>query len=111
MKKFLVFLVLYPVVLSADLVFDPVRNEFYSSPRTTDINEDEYVALILKCYQVKANIQNASKGYCPDTKHLLKQYFQFLRQIGTSTALRLISDLEKNKIFYPDGSVFHVIFE
>jgi hypothetical protein len=90
--------------LWANLVYDPVVNAFYSEPQTPDINQAEYFSLLCDCLSITQNIIVLLDG-----KNLSKkdgeQIALFLKRIGTPTALRLLSDLKKKTIFYPNGSI------
>jgi len=93
------------VSLQADMVYDPVTDSIYSVPQSPDINPAEYACLFYACGVIKQNIKLGNGGTDPSFKDLLNQVSIYLKKIGTPTALRLLSDLKKNKVFYPDGSV------
>lgn len=110
---FTVFTVMCSLTYS-DLVFDPVSNQCYTLPLSSDINDDEYIGLFFKAVFVVKNMQEVNDAWNDESvlsaEQCLQQVFAFLRRVGTPTALRLLSDLEKNVILYPDGSVFRRIY-
>lgn len=92
------------------MVYNPITNMFYSDPQSLDINQSEYILLFVACAEIEANIKFHNDGKYPKKKDLLKQVSIFLKKVGTPTALRLLSDLSKDKVFYPDGSVMRNLF-
>lgn len=111
MKKQLLPILLFTVtnILFADMTYDPINNEFITTPVLPEIDQNEYGILYRHCIQMQENIKHYNHGKYPSNKELLKQFSAYLKKVGTATALRLMSDLKKNKIFYPDGTLFRKI--
>ncbi len=99
-----------PASLLADLIFDPITNKCYSSPVSPEINRQEYAGFWLSCIQIISNMIYLSDGIPVTKKEIMQQISQYLQKNGSPTALRLLADLQKGKIFYPDGSVAREIF-
>ena len=111
MKKILLGICFfYGSVLFGNLTYDPVSHAFYTLPMNKDINQEEYRMLVLHCIQLQENIRVINNGIYPSDKNLLQQMISYLKQVGTPAARRLIEDLKKDKIFYPDGSFMRKIF-
>lgn len=101
MKKLLIAVLwigLTVVSLSAELRYDAVGNYFYSFPKTADVNISEYNILVVQCGIIINRIDALliAAGKKGNTKIYSKQVFEYLKQIGTPTALRLLKDLKKN---------------
>lgn len=117
MKKLLLVLVLSSGInILPKLVYDPVKNEFYTCPIDNKINEDEYISLYFKFLQVIKNIidVNSQMPIANDWEELspteyLAQGFCFLKQVGTPTALRLLEDIKENAVYFPNGEFFKSI--
>lgn len=106
MKKLLLGICFFKVCgLMGNLTYDPVLNTFYTLPVSKEINQDEYRMLVIYCIQLQENIRAANSGIYPPDKDLLQQMINYLKQVNTPAAKRLIEDLKKDKIYYPDGSV------
>lgn len=109
MNKFLITTIISSVVphLSADMVYDPVNNTIYSTPQNSSINNREYVVLLIECGIIVSRIRNNDMWYGQKTseQNILRQIFSHLQKIGTPTALRLLTDLQRDCLFYPDGSI------
>lgn len=101
-------------IVHAELIFDPVTNQCYTFPLSSKINEAEYVGLLYQVGVIIQNIQIAhyclNGGYIINPADCRPQVYAYLSKVGTPTALRFKSDLEKNVILYPDGSVFRQIY-
>ena len=100
----------YGSVLFANLTYDPVSHAIYTLPMNKDINQEEYRMLVIHCWQIQENIKVVNSGIYPSNKDLLEQFISYLNQVGSPAAKRLIEDLKKDKIFYPNGSVMNKIF-
>jgi hypothetical protein len=113
MKKLIVGLVILfsMTTMLAEMMYDPVNDAIYTLPADQNISQDEYRMLIINCIILEANIREANQMKLPSYKEIIKQCKHYLKQIGTPTALRLITDLKKNKIIYPDGSFMRKIAE
>lgn len=112
MKKLLISILMISSIsmpLLADMVYDPARNLFMTKPESPAINQGAYAALILGCHGIATNIMSLNNNQTPEKAVLLAQYTHYLKRIGTPTALRLIEDLRKDELFYPDGSVAHTL--
>ena len=96
--------------LMGNLTYDPVLHTFYTLPANKEINQDEYRMLVIYCIQLQENIRAVNNGIYPSDKDLLQQMISYLKQVSTPAARRLIEDLKKGKIYYPDGSVMRIIF-
>ena len=96
--------------LLANIVYDPMTNGYYTIPASPKINTAEYIFLFQACIQIEYNMMLNNKGIRQPKKALLKQISRYLKGVGTFTALRLLTDLEKDKVYYPDGSVMKTIF-
>lgn len=96
--------------LLADIVYDPMTNGYYTIPASPKINLAEYIFLFQACVQIEYNMMLNNKGIRQPKKVLLKQISRYLKGVGTFTAKRLLADLEKDKVYYPDGSAMKVIF-
>jgi hypothetical protein len=96
--------------LFADIVYDPMTNGYYTIPASPKINTAEYIFLFQACAQIENNMILNNKGIRQPKKVVLKQISRYLKGVGTFTALRLLADLEKDKVYYPDGSVMKTIF-
>ena len=104
------FMVTISTSLFADIVYDPMTNGYYTIPASPKINPAEYVSLFQACAQIEYNMMLNNKGIWQPKKVVLKQISRYLKGVGTFTALRLLADLEKDKVYYPDGSVMKTIF-
>ena len=104
-KMFLISLFMVTTTpLLADMVYDPVQDTIYSNPQTPDLNQNEYRKLLSTCIQIQINLKKLSPGRRFSKRELLSHFSPFLRNIGSSTALRLLSDLENDILYYPNGS-------
>jgi len=103
-KAFLFTLVSTPSLLFSDMVFDPVLNAIYSNPKTADINQSEYYLMLLDCLVIEGNVWRVKRGRVT-LKEMIAQISPFLKNIGSTTAHRLLKDFEKNTLYFPDGSV------
>ena len=106
----MVLFMIIAVPLWANLTYDPITDIIYSEPQLPDINQADYFYLFRDCVVIEANIKLCNKGNYPSKNDALNQLSIYLKRIGTPTALRLMSDLKKNKFFYPDGSVMRHIW-
>ena len=104
------FLISSSTSLFGDMVYDPATGVIYSKPLSSSINQAEYRLLSLACHQIGMNIKSMKGGREPSKQELLEQWSFYLKGVGTPTALRLIDDLKKGKVFYPNGSVMQNLF-
>ncbi len=100
----------YSSILLADCVYDPAKGTFYTHPMSQGINQGEYRRLVQHCGQISERIKLVKCGLPFSNQEILEQCIKHLNQVGSPTAKRLIEDLKKNTIFYPDGSVLSTIF-
>jgi hypothetical protein len=107
---FLGIMVAVSTSLFADIVYDPMTNCYYTIPASPKINPAEYISLFQACVQIEYNMMLNNKGIWQSKKVVLKQISRYLKGVGTFTALRLLADLEKDKVYYPDGTVMKNIF-
>lgn len=116
MKKLLFIMSILSATYSfPELIFDPVSNNYYTYPLDPKINGNEYAGLLLNVLQIGDNILNADEAFDDENEvkpeEILNQIFVYLKSVGTPTALRLLHDLRKNIILYPNGAVFRKIFD
>ena len=112
MKK-LIFFVLISIASSvfADLVYDPTTHVIYCKSKAKNIDQNEYRSLLRHCIQIENNIIVMVKNRkISPKKDFLNQCISYLRKVGTPTALQLIKDLKRDKVYYPDGSVMNKIY-
>jgi hypothetical protein len=111
-KNYLSYLFFFQMsFISADMTYDPVNNTIYSTPFSDEINQLEYWYLVQECMIVVNNMKILNGGINPAYKDILKQLEFALKKVKTPTANRLLKDLKKNKVFYPDGSVASKCFD
>jgi len=103
-KLFILLLFSSSIILS-DMIYDPLQNIIYSSPLSSNIDQSKYVLLLHMCTQINDNMAKMNNGIYPSYNNFMIQTEHALKTIGTPTALRLLADLKKGKIFYPNGSV------
>lgn len=105
-KRFILLFALQASFLSADMTYDPIHNLLYSTPWSSDVSQAEYFNLLQWREQYRTQIKNNIKFVGGDASRCCdKQIFHYLRQIASPAALRLIEDLKKGFILYPDGSL------
>lgn len=112
MKKLLLSLLLLVIgtTLFADMRFDPISGRFFSHPQTSDINQQEYDNLFSQCAKIYNNMLIASAPYTPSFKDVVDHCSLYLKRINTPTALRLITDINKNTVHYTNGSYLFKVF-
>ncbi len=111
MKKFVLSVCFfYSSMLFANCIYDPVSHTIYTLPIAKDINQREYRMLMQRCWQISERIKVAKCGLSLSNQEIMDQCINYLNQVGSPTAKRLIEDLKKDTIFYPDGSVLSTMF-
>ncbi len=111
MKKLLILLLTCSATLSvARMTYDPVTRLVYSLPKSSKVNPVEYNLLVWACIGIDCNM-HVPNCYPPTKKESLHQYSIYLKRIGTPTALRLLDDLKKGKLFYANGAVMGDLFD
>lgn len=90
--------------LIAEMRFNPLTNCYYSYPEVPDINQHEYIMLLIDCGVIKERIIAANLGIQPDAELIINQYALYLNSVGTPTALRLLADFRKNSIHLSNGA-------
>jgi len=105
LKKILLssFIIISPSFVLAEVTWDLVNNTIYSTPMTPDINQAEWLRLFGCCVKIEQSMKEINEDV--DSYQTIKQMIFFLNGIGSLTAKRLIADLEKNTVMYPDGTV------
>lgn len=114
MKKVLMIILMAGLItpkIAAELRYNIVTNLYYSHPETSDINQVEYRLLVFACIEIENRIKAVNGVKNPPLGDYFKQCEIYLKRIGTPTALRLISDLKLNKMYYSDGSFMRKIWE
>ena len=104
MKKLLLIALLAGAALEARVVYDPAANIMWSEPKAPEISMVEYFGLLTACNTIKVNMKASNNGKQPAKKNVFEQAIFWLKRVGTPTALRLIQDIEEDKIFYLNGS-------
>ena len=100
------------VTIKTEMRWDPATKLFYSHPAAGNIDPDEYRNLFQKCIEIRETIIEVHRqmNCSASNSDILNQCVHYLTQLKTPTALRLVEDIKKNRVYYPDGSLFGRIF-
>ncbi len=101
MKKILMALCVLGLTVSigADIKYDN-NYRFYSSPKMSDINQEEYHQLFSQIHRTIRAFNNSDVPI----KNIHNHVTSYLQLLGTPTALRLLADITKNGLFL--GPIF-----
>lgn len=102
---------LMPLFIKSEMRYNPVNGLLYSHPESPEINKVEYLLLLAACVQIENNVKAANGSKIVSNKELYNQCVFYLKSIGTPTALRLISDMKKNGVYYANGSYMRKLYD
>lgn len=99
---------LTPLFVQSQMRFSPIDKIPYSYPESPEVNQCEYLFCLIACAQIENNMR--SFNWRVSNQAIVEQCIYYLKNIGSSTALRLAHDIKDNAAYYANGSYLGPIF-